>query len=113
MGPKLTTIFHRHGLTTNSHTAAWSDLVNDLFDGFMACQGFIGPNSAALALGEQGHRLGAASALMGTIQMLCGALAGLAVSAWHSTTPLPLTAVLAGCATLSWLASRTAETKSR
>lgn len=81
--------------------------------GFMACQGFIGPNSAALALGEQGHRLGAASALMGTIQMLCGALAGLAVSAWHSATPLPLTAVLAGCATLSWLASRTAETKSR
>lgn len=81
--------------------------------GFMACQGFVSPNSAALALSEQGHRLGVASALMGTLQMLCGALAGLAVSTWHSETSLPLTTVLAGCACLSWLASRTASIKSR
>ncbi|MFC4298343.1 Bcr/CflA family multidrug efflux MFS transporter [Castellaniella hirudinis] len=77
--------------------------------GFMASQGFVGPNAAALALAEQGGRLGVASALMGALQMLCGALAGFAVSAWHTDTPLPLTAVLAFCATLSWFFGRTAQ----
>jgi DHA1 family bicyclomycin/chloramphenicol resistance-like MFS transporter len=76
--------------------------------GFMASQGFVGPNAAALALAEQGPRLGVASALMGALQMLCGALAGFAVSAWHTGTPLPLTAVLAACAALSWLSGRIA-----
>ncbi len=93
---------------TLSHQLGLASLMICLM-GFMACQGFIGPNSAALALAEQGRRLGVASALMGTIQMLCGAAAGLAVSAWHSTTPLPLTAVLAGCACLSWLSGRIAQ----
>src|SRR5690606_31326181 len=37
--------------------------------GFMASQGFVGPNAAALALAEQGPRLGVASALMGALQM--------------------------------------------
>uniref|UniRef100_UPI003F657F47 multidrug effflux MFS transporter n=1 Tax=Castellaniella ginsengisoli TaxID=546114 RepID=UPI003F657F47 len=77
--------------------------------GFMASQGFVGPNAAALALAEQGPRLGVASALMGSIQMFCGALAGFAVSAWHTGTPLPLTALLTTCALLSWLFSRIAQ----
>jgi DHA1 family bicyclomycin/chloramphenicol resistance-like MFS transporter len=77
--------------------------------GFMASQGFVNPNAAALALSEQGHRLGVASALMGTLQMLCGATAGLAVSLWQSSTPLPLTGMLALCATLSWLFGRAAQ----
>ncbi len=76
--------------------------------GFMASQGFVSPNAAALALAEQGGRLGVASALMGTLQMLCGAVAGLGVSEWQSTTPLPLTCVLALCACLSWLFGRIA-----
>ncbi|MGB3289281.1 MAG: Bcr/CflA family multidrug efflux MFS transporter [Burkholderiaceae bacterium] len=76
--------------------------------GFMASQGFVNPNAAALALREQGDRLGVASALMGALQMLCGACAGLAVSAWQSDTPLPLTGLLALCAGLSWLFGRTA-----
>lgn len=92
---------------TLSHSLTLLSLMVCLM-GFMACQGFISPNSAALALADQGHRLGVASALMGTVQMLCGALAGFAVSSWQSSTPLPLTAVLAACAALSWLASRTA-----
>lgn len=81
--------------------------------GFMACQGFVNPNSAALALSEQGHRLGTASALMGALQMLCGALAGFAVSSWAAADALPLTAVLAACAVLSWLFGRNAATKAR
>src|SRR5690606_19984425 len=39
--------------------------------GFMASQGFVNPNAAALALSRQGHRLGVASALMGGVQMVC------------------------------------------
>lgn len=76
--------------------------------GFMGSQGFVSPNSAALALREQGHRLGAASAMMGTLQMLCGAAAGMMVSLWQTPTPLPLTGLLALCATLSWLFNRAA-----
>jgi len=76
--------------------------------GYMFSQGFVNPNSAALALSEQGGRLGAASALLGTLQLSCGALAGLAVSVWQTDTPLPLTTILACCACLSWQAGRIA-----
>lgn len=76
--------------------------------GYMGSQGFVNPNAAALALREQGHRLGAASAMMGTVQMLCGASAGLLVSLWHSPSALPLTGLLTLCATLSWLFGRIA-----
>lgn len=75
---------------------------------FMACQGFINPNAAALALSAQGRRLGVASALMGTLQMLCGALAGLAVSSWHTISAVPLVVVLSACVTISWLSGRKA-----
>src|SRR5690606_4193916 len=50
---------------------------------FMASLGFVNPNAAALALAEQGHRLGVASAMMGTLQMLCGAAAGMGISLWQ------------------------------
>lgn len=76
--------------------------------GFMACQGIISPNAAALALTSQGHRLGVASALMGTLQMLCGALAGLAVSSWQQLSALPLIATLAICVIISWFSGRKA-----
>lgn len=76
--------------------------------GYMFSQGFVNPNSAALALSEQGGRLGAASAMLGTLQLSCGALAGLAVSAWQSDSALPLATVLAACACLSWLCGRIA-----
>ncbi|HUH58731.1 MAG TPA: Bcr/CflA family multidrug efflux MFS transporter [Candidimonas sp.] len=76
--------------------------------GFMASQGFVNPNAAALALTQQGKRLGVASALMGTLQMLCGATAGLVVSVWQAPSALPLTGTLALCACLSWLFGRMA-----
>lgn len=76
--------------------------------GFMASQGFVVPNATALGLAEQGPRLGTASALMGSLQMFCGALAGYGVSIWHATTPLPLASVLALCAVLSWWSGRIA-----
>jgi len=71
---------------------------------FMASLGVINPNAAALALADQGQRLGVASALLGTLQLGCGALAGFAVSSLQMSGALPLTLTLAVCATLSWLA---------
>lgn len=76
--------------------------------GYMGSQGFVNPNAAALALREQGHRLGAASAMMGTVQMLCGASAGLSVSLWQTQSALPLTGILTLCAGFSWLFGRMA-----
>lgn len=75
---------------------------------YMGSQGFVNPNSAALALSDQGKRLGAASALLGTLQLSCGALAGFAVSAWQTDSALPLTTTLATCACLSWISGRVA-----
>jgi DHA1 family bicyclomycin/chloramphenicol resistance-like MFS transporter len=69
---------------------------------YMFSQGFVNPNSAALALSEQGHRLGMASAMMGTLQLLCGSAAGLCVSVWQADSGLPLAGVMAGCACLAW-----------
>jgi len=70
--------------------------------GFMASQGFVNPNAAALSLDRQGHRLGVASAMMGALSMLCGALAGWGVSVWHAADALPLTGILGLCTVLSW-----------
>lgn len=75
---------------------------------FMFCQGFVSPNASALALADQGKRLGVASALMGTLQMLCAALAGVAVSFWQQLSALPLITVLLACVSISWFFSRKA-----
>lgn len=77
--------------------------------GYMGCQGFVNPNAAALALREQGHRLGSASAMMGTLQMLCGAVSGSVISLWQAHNALPLTGLLALCALLSWWFGRMAQ----
>lgn len=70
---------------------------------FMFCYGFVGPNSAALALADQGHQLGSASAMMGTLSISCGALAGLLISLMQMNGPLPLAMVMAGCTSLACL----------
>jgi len=70
---------------------------------FMFCYGFVGPNTAALALSDQGHQLGSASAMMGTLSISCGAFAGLVISMLQIPGPLPLAIVMASCTTLSHL----------
>src|SRR5690625_3469159 len=75
---------------------------------FMGALGMINPNSAALALSRHARRLGSASALMGTLQMLGGALAGLAISVWSVNSTLPLVTILFICALLSWTCGRLA-----
>ena len=67
---------------------------------FMFSMGFVGPNSAALA--DQGKHLGSASAMLGTLQMSCGAIAGATVSLLPWEGPLPLVLMLATCTSLGW-----------
>jgi len=76
--------------------------------GVMASLGFVNPNAAALSLDRQGHRLGVASALMGALSMLCGAVAGWGVSVWHAVDALPLIGILSLCTVLSWGFGRSA-----
>ena len=75
---------------------------------FMFTQGFVGPNSAAMALSDQGRQLGSASAMMGTLTMSCGALAGLTVSLWDMAGPAPLGWIMGGCTTLAFFLGRSA-----
>ena len=65
---------------------------------FLACQGFIFPNSTALAMAPLGHNAGNASALVGTIQMAIGASATAIVSVLHNHTAIPMAAVMCFCA---------------
>ena len=75
---------------------------------FMFSQGFVGPNSAAMALADQGRQLGSASAMMGTFTMSCGALAGLTVSLASTVGPEPLAWVMGGCTTMAFIMGRIA-----
>jgi MFS transporter, DHA1 family, multidrug resistance protein len=59
--------------------------------------GLAGPNSAAAAMAPYGRTAGSASALLGTLQFVAGALAGALVGALGNTTALPMAAVIAGC----------------
>jgi DHA1 family bicyclomycin/chloramphenicol resistance-like MFS transporter len=65
---------------------------------FVAMQGFSNPNTTALAMTPHGSVAGSASALLGTVQFTLGALAGSLVGALANRTPIPLAAVVAGCA---------------
>ncbi len=64
-------------------------------------QGFIFPNTSALALSPFKVAAGSASALLGGIQMGFGALTSALVSYFHNNTALPMVAVMCGCATIA------------
>lgn len=66
---------------------------------FLCCQGFNFPNSSALSMAPFTREAGSASALMGALQMLLGSLASAAVGLLANGTAIPMTAVMAGCAT--------------
>jgi DHA1 family bicyclomycin/chloramphenicol resistance-like MFS transporter len=69
---------------------------------FLCCQGFIFPNASALALAPFSKNAGSASALMGGFQMGLGALASAMVSMLSNNTALPMTGIMATCATASF-----------
>ncbi len=73
---------------------------------YIGCLGFIGPNATALGLSGQGPRTGAASAMLGTLQFVCGTLAGVAVSLSPAQNETSLLAVMAGCGLLAFAFGR-------
>ncbi len=64
-------------------------------------QGFIFPNTSALALSPFKASAGSASALLGCIQMGFGALTSALVSYLHNNTAMPMVAVMCGCAVIA------------
>jgi DHA1 family bicyclomycin/chloramphenicol resistance-like MFS transporter len=73
---------------------------------FIACHGFVLPNTTALAMASHGQVAGSASALLGTLQFVLGATAGSLVGAFANGTAVPMAAVLAGCGTMAFLINR-------
>lgn len=72
--------------------------------------GLVAPTVPVLALERHGAIAGTASALIGTVQMVCGALVMALVSALggHAHGALPMVAGVAGCALLASLVGRPA-----
>jgi DHA1 family bicyclomycin/chloramphenicol resistance-like MFS transporter len=64
---------------------------------FLSCQGFTFPNSAALAMAPFTKGAGSASALMGALQMGCGAVASAMVGLFFNHTAVPMAAIMAAC----------------
>lgn len=62
---------------------------------YVACIGFILPNTSALAIGPHPQRAGVAAALMGTLQFSLAALASAAVSLLQDGTAVPMALVVA------------------
>lgn len=77
---------------------------------FLCCQGFIFPNTSALALAPFGSLAGMASALLGCIQMALGALTSGSVSYFHNGSMLPMVIVMCISASIAclvyWFAPR-------
>jgi DHA1 family bicyclomycin/chloramphenicol resistance-like MFS transporter len=70
---------------------------------YIACHGFVLPNTTALAMAPHGHVAGSASALLGTIQFVLGATTGALVGLLANGTPVPLAAVIASCGVAAFL----------
>lgn len=72
----------------------------------MAGIGLIMPNAMAGAIGPYPQMAGAASALMGFLQMGMAAIVGIGVGHWHDGTAIPMTASIAAMTILALLSSR-------
>jgi DHA1 family bicyclomycin/chloramphenicol resistance-like MFS transporter len=74
---------------------------------FIACHGFVAPNTTALAMAPHGRVAGSASALLGTVQFMLGATAGAMVGVFGDGTAVPFAAVIATCGILALTTYRT------
>jgi DHA1 family bicyclomycin/chloramphenicol resistance-like MFS transporter len=74
---------------------------------FIASHGFVMPNTTALAMAPHGAVAGSASALLGTLQFVLGATAGILVGALGNGSAVPLAAVIAACGAGAWTAYQT------
>lgn len=64
---------------------------------YIALNGAVMPNATALAMVPHAARAGMASALLGSLQFGCAALASLAVGAIQNQTAIPMALVIAAC----------------
>jgi len=62
---------------------------------YIACIGLVMPNAVTLAMAPFGHNAGVASALLGTMQFGCAAVAAVLVSLLQADSALPMAAVVA------------------
>jgi MFS transporter, DHA1 family, multidrug resistance protein len=76
---------------------------------YIACHGFVLPNTTALAMAPHGGVAGSASALLGTLQFVLGAIAGSLIGLLANGTAVPMAAVIAGCGASAFLANRLME----
>lgn len=74
---------------------------------FIACHGFVMPNTTALAMAPHGRVAGSASALLGTLQFVLGATAGTLVGVLGDGTAVPFAAVIAACGAGAFAVYRT------
>ncbi|MFD1096568.1 multidrug effflux MFS transporter [Salegentibacter chungangensis] len=64
--------------------------------------GFQNPNTTALSLEPFATKAGRASALIGSLKMILGALASFAISLFHTSSVLPLAVILLMCLSVSF-----------
>jgi len=76
---------------------------------YLVSVGIILPNAMAGAIGPHQNMAGAASALLGFVQMAMAAGAGVLVGVLHDGTPVPMMAVVALCGLLTLVYARRAE----
>lgn len=69
---------------------------------YMCCLGFIFPNASALSLVRLGHTAGNASAMLGAIQMVMGAIGSALVSYFQARTDLAMYLVMCSVAFLAF-----------
>ncbi|MBS1579160.1 MAG: multidrug effflux MFS transporter [Bacteroidetes bacterium] len=65
---------------------------------FLCCQGFIFPNTSALAMAPFTKNAGSASAVMGAVQMAIGSIMSALVSILQNNTAIPMAGIMALCA---------------
>ena len=69
---------------------------------YVACVGFTGPNSNALALSHFSKSAGSANALAGALRFTVGGITSALVGFFHDGTALPMAATMASCGLLSF-----------
>jgi DHA1 family bicyclomycin/chloramphenicol resistance-like MFS transporter len=77
-----------------------------LFVGY-GCLGMVIPTTAVLALEDHGEIAGTASAFMGTVQFVTGAVIMLFVGSFLNGTALPMIAGIAGCSVVALVLAQT------
>jgi DHA1 family bicyclomycin/chloramphenicol resistance-like MFS transporter len=73
---------------------------------YVAMIGFVLPLCAALAMAPHGRNAGSASALLGVLQFVLGAVTGSLVGTLHDGTARPMTLIIAGCSIGALLVQR-------